>query len=101
MVHGWGPFAIEKGKAARTFKELTTASPPVPFGITPIPADLPVSGVYYLVTVWSPHVLDPLDPLDPAPPGVVSQSRPLWKSLHNHAIPATAHRNHAHQQPLD
>jgi hypothetical protein len=68
MGHGWGPFVIEKGKAGRTFTELTTASPPVPSGITPIPADLPVSGAYYLVTVWSPHVLDPLDPLDPAPP---------------------------------
>jgi hypothetical protein len=68
MGHGWGPFATEKGKAVRTFRELTTASTSVPFGITPIPADLPGSGVYYLVSVWSPHVLDPLDPLDPATP---------------------------------
>ncbi len=68
FTHGWGPFVIEKGKAAHAFFQLTTESPSVPFGITPIPADLPGSGVYYLVSVWSPHVLDPLDPLDPAIP---------------------------------
>jgi hypothetical protein len=63
--HGWGPFAIEKGKATRTFFELTTASRPAPPGITPIPPDLPGPGVYYLVSVWSPHILDPPDPTTP------------------------------------
>ena len=60
-----GPFAMEKGKAARTFRELTTASPQAPVGLTPISPDLPGPGVYFLVSVWPPHVLDPLDPATP------------------------------------
>jgi hypothetical protein len=36
LGHGGGPFAMEKGKAARTFRELTTASPQAPVGLTPI-----------------------------------------------------------------
>ena len=62
LGHGGGPFAMEKGKAARTFRELTTASPQAPVGLTPISPDLPGPGVYFLVSVWPPHVLDPLDP---------------------------------------
>jgi hypothetical protein len=68
FTHGRGPFVIEKGKTARTFFQLKTEPPSVPLGITPIPADLPAPGVYYLVSVWSPHVLDPFDPVDPAIP---------------------------------
>ena len=84
--HGWGPFAIEKGKAARTFRELTTASPPVPFGITPIPADLPGPGLYYLVSVWSPHVLDPLNPNSAALP---YQPRLIRASCSRHTPPVS------------
>lgn len=65
LGHGGGPFAMEKGKAARTFRELTTASPQAPVGLTPISPDLPGPGVYFLVSVWPPHVLDPLDPATP------------------------------------
>jgi hypothetical protein len=62
FTHGWGPFAIEKGKAARAFLELTTAPAPVPSGVTPIPGDLPGPGVYYLVSVWSAYALQLPDP---------------------------------------
>ncbi len=44
MGHGWGPFGIDHGKPQRAFYELTTT-------------ELPHPGVYYLVSVWSPHVL--------------------------------------------
>jgi hypothetical protein len=57
--HGWGPFLIQKGKAQRTFFQLTTAPPTTPPYTTQVPADLPGTGVYYLVSVWSPRVLDP------------------------------------------
>jgi hypothetical protein len=56
--HGWGPFTVQKGKAQHTFRELTTVPPPRPPGITPAEADLPGPGVYYLVSVWSPRVLE-------------------------------------------
>lgn len=57
MGHGWGPFAIEKGKAQRTFSELTTDAPSSPYAPA-APANLLGPGVYYLVSVWSPRVLD-------------------------------------------
>lgn len=50
--HGWGPFTIAKGTAQHEFGELTTVSPPI----------LPGPGIYYLVSVWSPHVLDTSEP---------------------------------------
>ena len=59
--HGWGPSPIPKGKAQRTFIRLSTARPITPSFTTSIPADLPGPGVYYLVSVWSPHVLDTSD----------------------------------------
>lgn len=74
--HGWGPFSVPIGKAQRAFKELATApasvvsafdyaSPLVcpQCSLTPtmIPPQLPGPGVYYLVSVWSPHVLDTSD----------------------------------------
>jgi hypothetical protein len=40
--HGWGPFTLQKGKAQRTFRELTTMS---------AQAGLPGPGVYYLCQV--------------------------------------------------
>jgi hypothetical protein len=46
--HGWGPFTVQKGKAQRTFRELTTMS---------TRTGLPGPGVYYLVSVWSPFQL--------------------------------------------
>ncbi len=42
LGHGWGPFTIEKGKAQHDFRELSLTEP----------------GVYYLVSVWSPRVLE-------------------------------------------
>lgn len=69
MGHGWGPFTLPKGKAQRFFRELTTVSPPMPTGITPGRADLPGLGVYYLVSIWSPRVLEL--PPDTAAPGIV------------------------------
>jgi len=58
MGHGWGPSAIAKGTAQHEFRELSTAPPPSPPGVTPIPSILPGPGVYDLVSVWSPRVLD-------------------------------------------
>jgi hypothetical protein len=56
--HGWGPFSIGKGTAQHEFREFTTKSPASPPFVTPTPPDLPGPGVYYLVSVWSPRVLD-------------------------------------------
>ena len=61
MGHGWGPFAIGNGTAQHQFRELTTASLPSPPGVTSIPPIFPGPGVYYLVSVWSPRVLDTPD----------------------------------------
>jgi hypothetical protein len=55
--HGWGPFTIEKGKAQRTFVELTTSHSATAIFHTYVAAELPGPGVYYLVSVWSPRVL--------------------------------------------
>jgi hypothetical protein len=52
MGHGWGPFAIEKGKAQHNFRELRTGSLSNPT------FDSLEPGVYYLVSVWSPRVLE-------------------------------------------
>ena len=58
--HGWGPFTIQKGKAQRTFIELAMGHPTTP-RFSDVAADLPGPGVYYLVSVWSPRVLDAPD----------------------------------------
>jgi len=58
--HGWGPFTIQKGKAQRTFIELAIGHPTTP-RFSDVAADLPGPGVYYLVSVWSPRVLDAPD----------------------------------------
>jgi hypothetical protein len=58
MGHGWGPFEIVKGSSQHEFRDLTTAPPPVPRGVTSIPSILPGPGVYYLISIWSPRVLD-------------------------------------------
>ena len=50
--HGWGPFAIEKGKQLHNFRELRTGPLSSPLFALPEP------GVYYLVSVWSPRVLE-------------------------------------------
>lgn len=55
--HGWGPFAIEKGKPLRTFIELLTAHSTKSHLFNSVEGELPGPGVYYLVSVWSPHVL--------------------------------------------
>jgi hypothetical protein len=75
MGHGWGPFTIQKGKAQRTFIELTTTHPPMPPFITDVPADLPGPGVYYLVSVWSPRVLDAPDADTDKTPRIGSSGR--------------------------
>lgn len=71
--HGWGPFSVPAGKTQRAFQELTTASAPAAStfdyvsplvcpqcSLTPsmIPSQIPGPGIYYLVSVWSPHILD-------------------------------------------
>jgi hypothetical protein len=65
MGHGWGPFGIEKGNAQHIFAELKNSSSAALPWAPIIPGDLPGPGVYYLVSVWSPHVLDPPDPATP------------------------------------
>jgi hypothetical protein len=72
MGHGWGPFSIPKGEAQRAFIELATEYP-----TTVLPNTyyfngdgttiLPGPGVYYLVSVWSPRVLDTSDEADKTP----------------------------------
>jgi hypothetical protein len=58
MGHGFGPSVLPKGTVRHDFRELTTASPPhLPF-VIPFPPSLPGPGIYYLVSVWSPRVLD-------------------------------------------
>jgi hypothetical protein len=63
MSHGWGPFTIQKGKAQRTFVELTASHPTRPRRpfYPEVLVDLPGPGVYYFVSVWSPRVLEPPD----------------------------------------
>jgi hypothetical protein len=68
--HGWGPFGIAKGAPQRNFREIMTASPPTPPFVTPIQPNLPGPGVYYLVSVWSPRVLDLSDAEDKSIPRV-------------------------------
>jgi hypothetical protein len=51
---------IQKGKAQRTFIELAIGHPTTP-RFSDVAADLPGPGVYYLVSVWSPRVLDAPD----------------------------------------
>jgi hypothetical protein len=58
MGHGWGPFTIEKGKALRSFVALATTHATTSRFSSDVVADLPGTGVYYLVSVWSPLVLD-------------------------------------------
>jgi hypothetical protein len=53
------------GKAQRTFIELAAAPPTTPMPFTDVLADLPGPGVYYLVSVWSPRILEPPDPDTP------------------------------------
>ena len=60
MGHGWGPFGIPKGSAQKEFRELSTTSSPSP-DIETAPLFNLLPGVYYLVTVWSPLVLDTSD----------------------------------------
>ena len=59
--HGWGPFAIVQGTAQSEFRALAAGTLPSSnvFGLIAPP--LPGPGVYYLVTVWSPRVLDTSD----------------------------------------
>jgi hypothetical protein len=57
--HGWGPFMIQKGKAQRTFIELATAHSTQTSPLNDFRGELPGPGVYYLVSVWSPLVLEP------------------------------------------
>jgi Protein of unknown function (DUF4232) len=59
--HGWGPFTIPKGKAQRMFNELAGLHPAPPIFFSEVLFDLPGPGVYYLVSVWSPNVLEALD----------------------------------------
>jgi hypothetical protein len=56
--HGFGPGAMPKGKPQRLLRQIVSA----PLMPDPFARSLPVGvldpGVYYLVTVWSPHVLE-------------------------------------------
>jgi uncharacterized protein DUF4232 len=59
--HGWGPFKIPEGKAQRMFIELGTLHSGDPVHLS-LFFNLPGPGVYYLVTIWSPNVLEGFDP---------------------------------------
>lgn len=62
MGHGWGPFMVPKGEAQRTFIELATTRPTEIFRTNEFWTDLLRPGVYYLVSVWTPSVLDTSGP---------------------------------------
>ena len=49
---------MEKGKVQRTFIELATAHPTEISTFNDVRSELPGPGVYYLVSVWSPLVLE-------------------------------------------
>jgi hypothetical protein len=72
--HGWGPFTIQKGKAQRTFIELAIGHPTTP-RFNDVAADLPGPGVYYLVSVWSPRVLEAPEPDMDKTPRIVGSGR--------------------------
>jgi hypothetical protein len=59
--HGWGPYVIDQGTAQSEFRQLPAGTLPSSniFGL--IAPALLGPGVYYLVTVWSPLVLDTSD----------------------------------------
>ena len=57
--HGWGPIAIRQGAEQRMLWQLGTVPGSVPLYGMPGEAKLTVPGVYYLVTVWSPVLLEP------------------------------------------
>jgi hypothetical protein len=65
MGHGWGPFGIEKGKAQRSLIELGSENQTTlvsdTYIFTCISYALPGPGVYYLISTWSPRVLEPQD----------------------------------------
>lgn len=56
--HGWGPFAMAKGKPFHNYAELTTGLPRERRHFWITVGSLPRPGVYYLVAVWSPRKLD-------------------------------------------
>ena len=62
MGHGWGPSPLEKGKTQRYFIELSTTHTRASRLTSDVVGDLPAPGVYYLVCVWSPRVLDTRKP---------------------------------------
>lgn len=57
--HGWGPFAFAPGTVQSEFRQLPAGTAPDVFGL--IRQSLPGPGIYYLVTVWSPRMLDTTD----------------------------------------
>lgn len=59
--HGWGPFLIKQGEPHREYRELGTTGESMKqrFFYADI---LPGPGVYYLVTLWTPRVLEKIDP---------------------------------------
>jgi hypothetical protein len=59
--HGWGPFEIPRGKPLHMFTEFTTESGQVPPFVTPAAPTLPGPGVYFLVSVWAPRVLEKVE----------------------------------------
>jgi hypothetical protein len=63
MGHGWGPFEISISKPQHIFREFNTVSDPVPPFVTPAPPMLLGPGIYFLVSVWSPRVLEKSDPV--------------------------------------
>ena len=79
MGHGWGPFAIPKGEPHRTFIELATEPSTVPASHTYVrgyvAATLPGPGVYYLVSVWTPVVLEQSAPDTDKTPRIGSSGR--------------------------
>jgi hypothetical protein len=64
MGHGWGPMKMKQNQEQHRFWQIgTEPGSRVPYGM-PEATKLTIPGVYYLVTVWSPIVLEPKLPTD-------------------------------------
>jgi hypothetical protein len=58
--HGWGPFVIKQGEPHREYRELGTTAESMKARFF-YADNLPGPGVYYLVTVWTPRILERID----------------------------------------
>jgi hypothetical protein len=73
MGHGWGPFTLDHGDPKRSFLDLRTPLKP---------------GVYFLVSAWSPLVLEDAPDPNPSPrgPGPRRRLGDIYGIAHSRAV---------------